>query len=305
MKPTSQPSEARGVVLMLISIVFFALNIFVVRALALAYPGGNGWQATLFRGIAGVIFVSVFYGFGRGLQWKPLFKSSLMIWRGILGAAGIVLFYITMIELGAARAVVINLTYPIFGALMASFFLNERLSPVRLFWIIVGFIGLSIFMSDRISREGINLYDLLALIGAFISAVVIVLIRRIHRTEHGSTIYASQCFYCLILALPFTAPHTGEIPPMGILGLFLAGLIATGGQLTMTFAYRHLDVSKGSSLQMLLPIVTAVGAWGLFGETLGFVEIFGASLTLSATYMVNRQTSKTSPTVASPQATNS
>ena len=73
----------------------------------------------------------------------------------------------------------------------------------------------------------------------------------------------------------------------------------------MTFAYRHLDVSKGSSLQMLLPIVTALGAWAFFNETLGPIEILGASLTLGATYMVNRQTSKTSPPVASPQPTNS
>ena len=290
---------------MLISIVFFALNIFVVRALALAYPGCTGWQATLFRGLAGIIFVAFFYGFGRGVQWKPLFKSPLMVLRGILGAGGILIFYITMIELGAARAMVLNITYPIFGTLMAAFFLKERLSAPRLFWIITGFIGLAIFLSEKTSQEGFNLYDLLALVGALLAAGVVVLIRKLNRTEHGSTIYASQCLYSLLLVIPFAAPHSGEIPALGLLGLFVAGLIVTGGQLTMTFAYRHLDVSKGSSLQMLLPIVTAAGAWALFGESLGPIEILGASLTLGATYMVNRQTSKTSPPVASPQPTNS
>ena len=56
---------------MLISVVFFASNIFAVRALALAYPGCDGWQATLFRGISGLIFVALFYGFGRGFHCKP------------------------------------------------------------------------------------------------------------------------------------------------------------------------------------------------------------------------------------------
>jgi len=70
---------------MLISIVFFALNIFVVRALALACPGCTGWQAKLFRGLAGIIFVAFFYGFGQREQWKSLFKSPLMVLRGILG----------------------------------------------------------------------------------------------------------------------------------------------------------------------------------------------------------------------------
>jgi len=305
MKPTSHPSEARGTILMLVSVVFFASNIFAVRALALAYPGCDGWQATLFRGLSGLIFVTLFYGFGRGLQWKSLIKNPLMVVRGILGAGGILIFYITMIELGAARAMVLNITYPIFGTLMAAFFLKERLSSARLFWIVVGFIGLAIFLSEKTSQSGINYYDLLALIGALMAAGVVVLIRALHKTEHGSTIYGAQCLYSLVLVAPIAAPQSPEIPALGLLGLFAAGLIVTGGQLTMTFAYRHLDVSKGSSLQMLLPIVTAVGAWILFDESLGPIEILGACFTLGATYMVNRQTSKSSPPVASPQPTNS
>ena len=70
---------------MLNSIVFFASNIFVVPTLALAYPGCTGWQAPLFRGLAGIIFVAFSCGFGQREQWKPLFKSPLMVLRGILG----------------------------------------------------------------------------------------------------------------------------------------------------------------------------------------------------------------------------
>lgn len=70
---------------MLISIVFFALNIFRVRTLALAYPGCTGWQAPIFRGLARIIFVAFPYGFGQGVQWKPLLKSPLMVLRGIIG----------------------------------------------------------------------------------------------------------------------------------------------------------------------------------------------------------------------------
>ena len=85
MKPTTLKSGGRGTALILISIVFFALNIIVVRALALAYPGCTGWQATLFRGLAGIIFVAFSHGFGQDVQRKSLFKSPLMVLRGILG----------------------------------------------------------------------------------------------------------------------------------------------------------------------------------------------------------------------------
>jgi drug/metabolite transporter (DMT)-like permease len=60
----------------------------------------------------------------------------------------------------------------------------------------------------------------------------------------------------------------------------------------MTFAYRHLEVSKGASLQLLLPIATGIGAWIFFDETFGPIELLGAALTLLATLMINRRASK-------------
>jgi hypothetical protein len=43
--------------------------------------------------------------------------------------------------------------------------------------------------------------------------------------------------------------------------MLLAGFIVAAGQLSMTFAYRHLEVSIGASMQLLLPIATGFGAW--------------------------------------------
>ena len=70
---------------MLISIVFSALNIFAVRTPALVYPGCTGWQAPLFRGLAGIIFVAFSCEFGQREQWKPLFKSQHIVLRRVLG----------------------------------------------------------------------------------------------------------------------------------------------------------------------------------------------------------------------------
>ena len=85
MKSTTQTSEVRGKALRLNSIVFFAYYIFIVRTPALVYPGCTGWQAPLFRGLAGIIFVDFSCEFGQREQWEPLFKSPLMVLRGIPG----------------------------------------------------------------------------------------------------------------------------------------------------------------------------------------------------------------------------
>ena len=285
-------SETKGIILMLLSIVCFTVNTLAVRALALYFPGCDGWQVTLFRGLAGTVVVLVLFSKSGHLRLRSLVDRPKIVLRGLLGAAGVSMFYITIIHLGPARAVVINLTYPIFAALLAAWLLKESLTPAKLVWILAGFIGLIIFIGPKALHGGVSSYDLLAIGGALLSAGVVVLIRSLHRNEHSSTIFASQAVYCILLALPMSASTAGSISTPALIGLAAAGLAAAAGQLTMTFAYRHLDVSKGASMQMILPIATAIGAWLLFNEQLEMIEIAGASLTLLATVMVNRQTSK-------------
>ena len=277
---------------MLLSIVCFTVNTLAVRALSLHFPDCNGWQVTLFRGLAGTLVVVAFFSKGRNLRLRSLIDRPKVIWRGILGATGVAIFYITIIHLGPARAVVINLSYPVFAALLASLFLKEHLGLVKLTWILIGFAGLIIFVGPKSLDGGVSFYDLLAIGGALIAAGVVVLIRTLHRSEHSSTIFASQAIYCILLAAPITTSSTLTLPPAALIGLAVAGIVVAGGQLFMTFAYRHLDVSKGASMQMLLPIATAIGAWFIFDEKLTTIEIAGAALTLLATLMVNRRTSK-------------
>ncbi len=103
--------------------------------------------------------------------------------------------------------------------------------------------------------------------------------------EHPATIYASQAFYGLLIASP-AAAKLPELPASAYVGLIVGAVIVTAAQLIMTQAYQHMSVSRGSSLQMLLPVVTAVGGFAFFGETFHALEIAGAMLTLFATWRV-------------------
>ena len=290
---------------MLLSILCFTVNTLAVRALALSFQGCDGWIVTLFRGIAGTLVVVTLYSKAGQLKMSSLWKRPKVIIRGLLGATGVTFYYITVIELGAARAAVICLTYPIFAALLAAAFLKESLSVKKLLWIIVGFLGLLIFLTPKALSSGIGPYDLLAVAGAIAAAAVVVLIRDLHQSEHGSTIFASQAVYCALIAVPFIKENSWQIPATGFVFLMLAGLIVAAGQLTMTFAYRHLEVTKGASLQLLLPISTGIGAWIFFGETFGLIELLGAALTLIATMMINRRPSKSPSNQLTTQPTNS
>jgi drug/metabolite transporter (DMT)-like permease len=54
----------------------------------------------------------------------------------------------------------------------------------------------------------------------------------------------------------------------------------------MTHAYRSLSVARGSSIQILLPILTAIGGFVFFQESFTPIELLGAGLTLFATWRI-------------------
>jgi drug/metabolite transporter (DMT)-like permease len=282
------PNEHRGVFLMLASVVLFAVNVLLIRGLSLHVPGIDGWMATLFRSIAGCAVVLICFGPGGQLSLRRVFTNPLLVLRGILGAAGIILFYITVVHLGAGRAVVLNLTYPMFAALIAAIWLREPLRPTTFIWIAVGFLGLCLFLSGGDSSASTLFYDLLGIAGAVTAAVVVVIIRRLHTTEHSSSIYAAQCLFGLFVALPVSAPEVPVLGPGTWVILLAAGAVVAVGQLTMTFSYRHLTVSKGASLQMLLPLATALGGFLLFEERFSPLELAAAALTIAATVQILR-----------------
>jgi drug/metabolite transporter (DMT)-like permease len=277
--------DRRGVLLMLASVVLFAVNTLMIRAISLHTPAVDGWLATVFRGGVGLVVVFAVYGMGRGLQVKRLFSGRLITIRGVVGACSILAFYITIVKLGAARAVILNLTYPMFASVIAGFWLKEKLSRKAVGWMVVGFGGLVIFLGGDGQLLRLSAYDLLALAGAIGAGWVVVIIRRLRHDEHPATIYASQAFYSLAIA----APVLGKFPslPMAAwVGLTAAAVIVTVAQLVMTRAYQHMSVARGSSLQMLLPLMTALGGFLFFGETFMPLEIGGAVVTLLATWRV-------------------
>jgi len=294
---TAPPSESRSIGLMLGSVLLFAVNALLIRGIHMHVPAADGWVASLFRGAVGMVVVMAMFGWGRGLELSHLFNRPLVVARGLLGGFGILAFYITVVHLGAGRAVIINLSYPMFGSLFAALWLKEHLPLRSWLWMGAGFLGLVIFLGSDFDG-GINGYDLLAVAGAVAAGGVVTLIRLLRDREHTSTIYASQCLASFAFALWPAAVPASTLTP-GILTLMIgAAVIVAIAQLAMTYSYRTLSVARGSSMQMLLPLLTAVGGYLLFDETFTMPGIAGAVLTLLATWQVVRRP-KTSTRLAS------
>jgi drug/metabolite transporter (DMT)-like permease len=285
MEGEEESLDIRGVMWMLSSVVFFAANTLLIRGASLVSAGADGWMATLFRGAIGILILLVFFSNGRGFEWRRMFSNRLVVMRGLIGGLGIICFYITITELGAGRAIVINLTYPMFATVIAAFWLKEKVRVVTSCWLVVAMGGLVVFLSDENMHLAPSGYDMLGLLGAFAAGWVVVIIRKLRHQEHPATIYGAQATCSLLMGLPFTG-NAPELPSAALWLLALGAVVVTFGQLIMTSAYQRLSIAQGASLQMTLPIFTAVGAFFLFGEKFAAHELAAAMVVLVAIWRV-------------------
>lgn len=282
---TEPVSTRKGIILMLLSVCFFATNCLIIRGVGI-FAQVDGWMASFTRGLAGTIFVIAVYSRGGSLKITNL-RKPLLIVRGLLGVTAITLLYFTIIHLGVARSLVINLTYPLFGTLIAAIFLRERVRPLGMALFCLAIIGLGLFFSSSFSNSSFSRYDLLALLGAVLAGAIVVSIRKLTSTESAPTIYAAQCVASLVLTLPPAIPSFPTTSSSAWVLLLLGGTVVAYGQILMTRGFHHLSVAQGSALQMLIPILAGFGGFFLFEESLTPVEMAGAAITLFATWRIS------------------
>jgi drug/metabolite transporter (DMT)-like permease len=273
-------SHRRAVWLMLLSAAAFTANVLLVRALG-EFGEVNVWLMACSRGLVGLAMICAVYW--REFQPTHLWLRRKVIERGVAGGIGIYVTYLTVVKLGAGRAVFISNTYVIWGALLAAWMLKERLRPAVVIGGVAGLIGIGLLTNVFSADAQPGIYDLLAVIGALISAWVVVTIRQLHATEHTSTIFAAQCAYALVIC-GVPAVVTFEPLSPGAWGvMLLIGLTAGVGQLAMTRAFRDMPVAEGSLIQMLVPLGTALGGMVFFREHFTMLEMIGAALILGGT----------------------
>lgn len=279
------PHHSFGVSLMLLSVLFLVTNFLIVRTLG--HRGLDAWTLVSIRFAVGLAVVSILYR----RKFKPthLFTSPRLIARGVVGSITTVGFYQAIIYLGAGRATFINNTYVVWAGLFAVWFLGEKLKPRLMMSCAATLVGLALLTNVLSTGMTPSLYDGLALLTAFGSASIAVLVRSLHDREHTSTIFGAQCLYGIIICgIPalWAKPNI----PSGLWPILIGtSLLAATAQLLMTRAYRELPVGKGVIFQTLVPVGVAIGGVVLFQEQFHRSEIIGALLIIAATVWAAKQ----------------
>lgn len=261
---------------------FFTIEMILVRELASEL---NVIQTSFFR--ATVQFVALL----PLILWRPVAvlrtrRLGLFVVRAGSSALVMPIYYTAFAILPFAVVTTVTFSQALFLVILAAFIGQEQVGPRR--WIAtgVGFLGVLVIM--RPGQEAFEPGVLLALLGAVISAYLMLLTRRLGRTESGLTIMTYVCLLSgLMLALP--AWWVWQEPTaMQWQLLITLGLVGTVGQFMFVHAFKRAEASALAPIDYIRLIFAVIAGYWLYDELPDLWTWAGAAIIIVSALTVTR-----------------
>ena len=154
--------------------------------------------------------------------------------------------------------------------------------------------GASSCASDGPASVSDTLPALLAAVAALFGITAGTLYQKRFCTQHDLlAVTVHQYLPTVVLfgsiALLFETREVAWTAPFVAALLWLVLALSLGAILLLNHLIKHGEAARVSSLFYLVPPVTAVEAWLLFGEPLGWVKVAGIALAALGVYLVMRR----------------
>lgn len=225
-------------------------------------------------------------------------NKPLLFLRGVMGTIALMCVYYAVTTLPLAEATILQYTHPVFTSLLAVLFLKEKIQFSTVICILLCLLGVFAMVYPSMSLELASSLPLLsvlvAILGAFGSAIAYVIVRKLSKSEDSSVII----FYFPMVALPVSLALIGDnfVMPDFHLTLFLIfiGLFTQVGQIGLTKAMQTQTAGKASAysyVQIVFSILLGIAffnevpsAWTYAGGALivagALVNLFGHRIRL-------------------------
>ena len=274
---------ARGAVLMVLASGFFCIAGYLVKC-------------GVSMGVHKLVFFRFAIGLGliataaiSGRVKLVLVNKRLLFLRGLTGGIAVCITFLSIATLGLGKGMVLICSYPVFAAVIGAIFLRERLRLLDIGAIVTAIVGIYFIAYER--QQGFSLlvfgkYELLAVFGAVIAGVTVVLIRKLHDTDDSIAIYFAQCAVGIWLVMVPAFRTSTDVGLMGAAIVLALGASSTAGQLLMTEGFKHVPVKTGSLLLMLEPALCCMVGAVAFGEPLTWFCLLGSALVIGSCAVV-------------------
>jgi len=234
------------------------------------------------------IYVVLIQGLSlRNLPWKKLFLLGLLN-----TALPFTLIATGEVYLTASLGSILNATTPIFTMVLATFFLKERLTLVRVMALIMGFLGVVIIMGwhPLTLTPSRAMAILCCLLGALFYGIGGIYASKTVKGFPPTVVAFGQILTSAIILTPFALfswPH--EWPNASVIGSLLGlGVLSTA---LAYFCYFHLmkrvGPTKTLTVTYLIPIFGILWGTLFLKESVAMTSFLGLALVLSGVLVLN------------------
>lgn len=199
---------------------------------------------------------------------------KLLIARGVVGVLALMCVYYAVMTLPLAEATLLQYMHPVFTALLGWLLLKEGIQISTVICIVLSITGLVIMVQPGVFADTgastatqLPVFNvLIALAGAFGSAIAYILVRRLSPLEDASVII----LYFPLIGLPLSAVLLGNqfvMPDLtALVLLLLVGIFTQVGQIGLTHAMRSATAGKAAAYSYVQVIFAVLIGWFIFAE---------------------------------------
>jgi drug/metabolite transporter (DMT)-like permease len=203
-----------------------------------------------------------------------------LILRGVFGTGAMILYFYAIGNLNLADATILNKLSPFFVTVFAVVFLKEKLARHLIPALLLAFVGALLVLKPQLD------YHALPAVGGLASAMCSGAAYTVVRSLRGKLPPYTVVFWFSVVSVVAVAVPTAlgyaRPTPAQWLALLGAGVFATAGQFTLTYAYHQALASRLSIYNYAHVVFAGILALILWGEVPDALSLVGIALIMSA-----------------------
>ena len=210
----------------------------------------------------------------------------LLLGRTVFNCVAVYCFYMAVKFTSVAEANILNMTYPVFVALISWALLREQRDPVAMVMVVVAFAGIWLILAPgKIDLKTANLWGLASGLSASASMTYLNVSRQVHDTN--TVLFFMFGLGALLMFAVFRGdffwPDSRELYYLGLCAAF-----GVAGQFLLTIGFRHVTAVDGSIISSMRILLAALLGPFVVGEPflnatawVGALLLFGANALLA------------------------
>lgn len=271
---------SNGFMLMILSAFFFTLGDILIKFMS---PTFGLIQIAFVRFVLGaLILLPLLLSSGQSIKGNA---TRTLVLRGITGTVAFFCLIKTIAMIPLSHAMVLFYTFPFFATLFSFILLKEALTKAEISLTIVGMIGIYILINP--SSHAFTGGHVFGLLAACFAGLVMVLTRKLRKTNGPLIIYFYFCVVGGIVSFPFFVGNFSMpgIPQWTLLVVLASFLLFA--QLFMNQGFKYCKASEGSVILMSEVVFTGIAGVILFNDSLSLSFWIGACLIVGSGVVLN------------------